>query len=57
VDLLDRRKEIFPDRSLPWRRVLVTVGYTALLVVALNIEGAALQGITGSDSGLLIATC
>lgn len=55
VDLLDRRKEIFPDRSLPWRRVLVTAGYTALLVVALNIEGAALQGITGSDSGLLIA--
>jgi hypothetical protein len=55
VDLLDSRKEIFPNRSLPWRRVLITAGYTALLVVALNVEGAVLQGITGSDSGLLIA--
>src|SRR5579863_5641162 len=54
VDLLDRRKEIFPNRALPWRRVLVTAGYTALLVVALNLEGAVLEGITGSDSGLLV---
>jgi hypothetical protein len=54
VDLLDVRKEIFPNRALPWRRVLVTAGYTAFLVVALNVEGAVLTGITGSESGLLI---
>src|SRR5580658_2850870 len=54
VDLLDRRKEIFPNRIVPWQRVFGTAGYTALLIVGLNVEGALLRAITGSDSGLLI---
>lgn len=54
VDLLDSRKVIFPTRDLPWRTVLGTAFYTASLVIALNVEGAALKAATGSDSGLEI---
>lgn len=54
VDMVDRQKIIFPSRNMPWRRILVTAGYTTLLVIALNVDGVVLKAVAGSDSGLEI---